>query len=252
MSYRERRLAKAERLRKWAEKRQTKANAQLNSQPELRHDWAFITQPGHIPERARMNARDDRACESFSKASEMESRAASIEAAADKAIYSDDEDAPDCLRARIAELEAKRERMKATNAAYRKGDVAYAAFLGVTLEKAAALRVEIESGLSWHRQPYPTYSLTNLGSNIRRQKLRLAQIEKEKVEGPPWRYFHASKYASTCVACEKPIEKGTPIVYRRGTDEAQHYACFQAVDLGRAESVDAAAPNETEEGVRDA
>ena len=59
---------KADRLEEWAEKREVKASAQLNSHPEIRHDWAFITQPGHIPLRARMNAGDDRACESLAVA----------------------------------------------------------------------------------------------------------------------------------------------------------------------------------------
>ena len=72
-TYRERRLAKAERLRGWAETREVRAEAQLNSNPETRHDIAFITQPGHIPARARMIAADDRAFESLHKASEMRS-----------------------------------------------------------------------------------------------------------------------------------------------------------------------------------
>lgn len=225
MTYRERRLAKAERLREWAEKRQREASAQLNSQPELRHDWAFITQPGHIPARARMNRADDRACESLDKARGMASRADGIEAAAERSIYSDDEDAPERLRERIAELEATRARMKAINAAYRRGDAVYAAALGVTEEQAAGRRVTIEAG--WHRQPHPAYELQNLGGNLARQKKRLAQIEREKVEGPPWRYYSASKYAGICLACSMPVEVGSPIVYRRGTEEVKHFPCYQ-------------------------
>jgi len=66
---------KAERLDEWAEKREVKAEADLNSFPSLRHDWAFITQPGHIPARARMNKADDRALESLKVAEGMRSRA---------------------------------------------------------------------------------------------------------------------------------------------------------------------------------
>ncbi len=69
---------KAARYEEWAEKREVKANADLNSHPEYRHDWAFITQPGHIPARARMNAADNRAYESLNKAKEMRERAAGI------------------------------------------------------------------------------------------------------------------------------------------------------------------------------
>jgi len=70
--------AKAERLDEWAEKREVKAEAALNSFPTMRHDWAFITQPGHIPARERMNAADDRARESLRVAERLHSRAASI------------------------------------------------------------------------------------------------------------------------------------------------------------------------------
>ncbi len=69
---------KAERYEEWAEKREEKATAALNSFPEIRHDWAFITQPGHIPFRARMNAADERACESLKIADGMRSRADGI------------------------------------------------------------------------------------------------------------------------------------------------------------------------------
>lgn len=76
------RLAKAEgkadRYEGWAQKREQKASAQLNSYPEIRHDHAFITQPGHIPFRARMNKADDRAHESLQKAKEMRGKAASL------------------------------------------------------------------------------------------------------------------------------------------------------------------------------
>ena len=70
--------AKAERLNGWAEKREREAEAKLNSYPEIRHDWAFITQPGRIPFRERMNRSDERAMESLQVAQGMRQKAASI------------------------------------------------------------------------------------------------------------------------------------------------------------------------------
>jgi len=67
--------AKADKYEEWAAKRRAAAEAQLNSNPEIRHDWAFITQPGHIPFRDRMNRADDRAYESLKVAEEMEEKA---------------------------------------------------------------------------------------------------------------------------------------------------------------------------------
>lgn len=76
------RLAKAEkkaaRYDEWAGKREKKSEAALNSFPGIRHDWAFITQPGRIPFRDRMNRADDRAMESLKKAGEMRRKAETL------------------------------------------------------------------------------------------------------------------------------------------------------------------------------
>lgn len=238
MTYRERRLARAERLRGWAEKRTQHATATLNSKPEPRHDWAFITQPGHIPERARMNAADDRARDSLRKADNMESRADGIEHAADRAIYMDDTDATDRLKAKIATLEASRDRTKRINMAVRaykrthpqaepEKVLALMAEDG-TIDRKEALSLARSYALQpYHGLGYPAYHLTNLGATIRKEKARLLEAERVKVEGQPWRYYHASKYPETCLACQQPVETGTAIVYRRGTDEVQHDACYE-------------------------
>ncbi len=69
---------KADRLEGWAAKREEDAKAKLNSFPSMRHDWAFITQPGHIPARARMIKADERAYESLKVAEGMRERAKGI------------------------------------------------------------------------------------------------------------------------------------------------------------------------------
>ena len=174
MTYRERREAKADRLREWATKRQAAAGRTLQADAHYRGDHAFNTQPGHIPERARVIAREDRAHQSLGKAAEMLSRAAGIERAADHAIYSDDADAIQRLEERIDTLEAERERIKAYNASCRKG----APDGSLLTEREQRL---LRSCIQF--QPYackggqfPAYHLTNLGGNITRQKARLAQL----------------------------------------------------------------------------
>jgi hypothetical protein len=69
---------KADRYEEWAQKREERAEAALNSYPEVRHDWAFITQPGRIPFRERMNRSDARALESLDKAKDMRHKAESL------------------------------------------------------------------------------------------------------------------------------------------------------------------------------
>jgi hypothetical protein len=154
MTRRERLEAKAERRREWADKRRSRASAQLSSSPELRHDWAFITQPGHIPERERMNRADDRAMESLGVAKHHEAKATGLEDQLERCIFSDDDGAIDKIRERIAELDAKRASYVAVNAAWRK------------------------AGKPGGVVPFPAYCMTNLSGNARRLRERVKDIER--------------------------------------------------------------------------
>jgi len=181
MTYRERRAARAERLRLWAEKRTAAATRQLESQPELRHDWAFITQPGHIPERARMNARDDRAYASLDKAASMAARADNIERAAGHAIYNDDPDAVDRLRAKVAELEAERDRWTAYNAACRKAGRATAEALALLDDRQRASLESVAKYAAYQLRKAgqaPGYVTSNLSGQITKARERLASLER--------------------------------------------------------------------------
>lgn len=166
---RERREARAARLREWADKRERDAAAVIEADRVYTDDWAFNTQPGHIPIRARVIARGDRARESARKAAGMVSRADNIEAAADRAIYDDDPDVAERLTERIAELEAKRAAFKAHNREARKRG----------------------------EDILPSYVLSNLGANIRRYKQRLAAHQS----GAARRTREVTnRYAGTCDA----------------------------------------------------
>lgn len=185
MTYRDRRLARAERLWDWAEKRAARSDGNFKRAHNLVKDIP-LGQPilvGHHSERRhrRTLERSDnamrQACADQEKAGEMVSRADNIETAVDRAIYRDDPDAIERLTAKLADLEGQRERMKADNAAYRKGNAAYAAHKGITLEQAESIRVKIDAGYSWCRQPYPAYSLQNLGGTITKERKRLAELQ---------------------------------------------------------------------------
>ena len=69
---------KADKLEGWASKREAKAAAVLKHNEPHTRDWAFITQPGHIPIRARIIAQEDRQRESLSVAGDMRQRADSL------------------------------------------------------------------------------------------------------------------------------------------------------------------------------
>jgi len=165
MTYRDRREARVERLDEWAGKREERAAAVLRAGEPFTSDHAFNTQPGHIPFRARLIAREDRAHESLGKAASMRSRADSIEAQLATSIYDDDPDAIEQLRARIARLEAERDAAKAANAAYRKEHRAQLAAMESPYQRNQAM-------------PYPSYYFQNLSGNLSRQRARLIRLER--------------------------------------------------------------------------
>lgn len=165
VTYRERREARAERLNGWAETREQRAAAVLKAGEPFTNDLAFNTQPGHIPFRARLIAREDRAHESQNKAARMRSRANGIEGQLANSIYEDDPDAIEQLRARIATLEAERDAAKAINAAFR------------GLHKAE-LKAMDSAYARDQAMPYPGYHFQNLSGNLSRQRARLARLER--------------------------------------------------------------------------
>jgi hypothetical protein len=164
MTYRDRREARAGRLQGWAGKREDRAAAVFKAGEPFRSDHAFNTQPGHIPFRAQLNAREHRAHESVTKAASMRSRADGIEGQLATSVYDDDPDAAEQLRARIARLEAERDAAKAANAAYRKEHKAEMAAMEGKWERDQVL-------------PHPGWYFQNLSGNLSRQRKRLAGLE---------------------------------------------------------------------------
>lgn len=98
-------------------------------------------------------------------------------------ISSDDPQALDKLRNKLAKMEAEREEMKAVNAAWRKydkkGDSGPLEKLGFDAGNIQKLAAEVEKAYSWEKQPYPKWMLSNLGQNIKRVKDRITQLERQ-------------------------------------------------------------------------
>ena len=182
MTYRDRREARAARLREWATIREQKAAAGLAAEDPIRSDWAFITQPGHIPERARMNARDEARQRSLAKAAEMRQRADNIESAADRAIYSDDPDAREQLERKIADLEAQRDAITRYNADCRycaktsgHGNLGFLEYETPAGHRSLVRMVQdcARAGQLRPGWALPAYATSNLSGNIARLRKRL-------------------------------------------------------------------------------
>lgn len=81
MGRREFLAARAACRNEWADAAEAKAAALL---AERNTDWAFISQPGHIPARAAENARDARAFDLMDKAKAHRAKAANLAAMANR------------------------------------------------------------------------------------------------------------------------------------------------------------------------
>lgn len=185
MTYRERREARAERLRGWAEKREQKATAHATAAHDLVKDVPF-GQPiliGHHSEagtrrrQAKVARNMDASIENANKAKEMQQKADNIEAAAAKAIYSDDPDAIERLQEKIEKAEALRAEIKAFNISARKGHPDES-LLSVQMQKNLHELRGIRGMMGTSGQ-LPPYLAANLSGNINRNKKRLASLQRK-------------------------------------------------------------------------
>lgn len=184
-TYRERREARAERLREWADSRDRKADAAYAAarqtadaipfgQPMLTDHYSYRADRGR---RERMRANFERSHEHAAKAEQMRARADSIEAQAARAVYSDDPDARERLAERIAGLEAERDRIKAYNATCRKGTPD----LSVLDDRQRADLASVARHAPYQLGKggaFPAYALSNLSGNIARLRKRLEGLEQ--------------------------------------------------------------------------
>jgi hypothetical protein len=173
----------------WAEKRNAKVSSFERRAEPYRGDVAFNTQPGHIPERARLIRAQERAWEDSKMASHHEQKADGIAFQLKRSIFSDDHDAIEKLREKIAGLEADRDRQKAINKEIKRGAGFQARLEAAGIKITERDTADLMSVAKY--QPYycdkktglpvfPTYHFSNLGANIRRFQGRLADLEQRQ------------------------------------------------------------------------
>lgn len=180
MTYRERRLAKAQRLREWAQKREQKSGQAYEAahaiidkipagQPIL---VGHHSEHRHRRELARHDSLMSHGIEHTQKAEEMRSRADDIEAAADNAIYSDDPDAIERLEDKLAGLEAERDGIKAYNKSARSGSPDRS-LLTNKWQRELDSYLKFASGTQ-----IPSFALSNLNGNINRTRKRIELLKR--------------------------------------------------------------------------
>ena len=187
MTRRERMENRLERRLDWAESRERDSTARYNAAKNI-GDGIPMGQPilvGHHSERyhRRDIARIDsnmRACVESGKMAERHTQvAATLEHRLETTIFSDDDNAIEALQAKIAGLEAERERIKVLNKAIRRETKA-----GLTdgwLARTGATEAEQREILNnykiWGRNYlFPAYVASNIGGRIQQAKKRIAQV----------------------------------------------------------------------------
>jgi len=117
-----------------------------------------------------------RSIEESDKAAHYSGKAASI---GKGGVSSDDPDAADKLRAKLAEMEKEREFSKKVNKAWKKGKLDDLVSSGEMSEALAAATRKTMELCSFLSAPMDT---KNLSANMRRMKLRIAELEKAEAE----------------------------------------------------------------------
>jgi hypothetical protein len=123
----------------------------------------------------------------LSKAAEEAERRANTESTA---ISSDDPDAPDKLRERIADLEAEQALMLAVNKAHKafvkapEAPKTLALLAALPDASQVAVRTYVPA-YSWEPHPVPPYRFSNASANLRRLKGRLAAMERNRATAAP-------------------------------------------------------------------
>lgn len=130
----------------------------------------------------RIHSNMSKAVEESHLAEHHEQRAAGIAAQLKRSVFSDDTNAIEALEARIAQRQAEVDRMKAINAAFKKGQgeppARFAELVATGLmPQAEALKVAGTMASLRYDRPFPAYALTNLNANIRRDKERIAELK---------------------------------------------------------------------------
>ena len=112
--------------------------------------------------------------------------------------------------------------MKNVNAYYKKNGTTKG-YDGISDELAAKLDTRVQEAYSWDKQPFPSYSITNNGAEIRRIKKRIENLEANKnTEFVGWKFnggeavINEDKNRLQLIFDEKPSEEQRTILKSNG------------------------------------
>lgn len=149
------------------------------------------------------------------KAERLADAAASVGRAG---IASDDPEAVRKLKAKLAELEQRRERMKALNALSKKQGMA-AAIEAATATERAEIQRNIRFAPGGTDKPFPSFQLTNSNGEVKRLQTRIAELSKltstadRELAGTGWRIAEDTQAGRTSITFDgrQPAEVVDPL-----------------------------------------
>lgn len=185
MTMRERMEHRAKLRREWAAKRRGKAAAAFAKADAVASGIPFgqpilvghHSEAGHRRDVAKIDAGMAEGVASSAMADKHSQKAKTIESRLKRTIFSDDADAAENLKKRIAERERVAERMKFVNKAHAKFLKTSVMPDGVSEAEADKIR-NYKPAYSWEPHPYPPYAMANLRNLIAADRKRLVMIEK--------------------------------------------------------------------------
>jgi hypothetical protein len=176
---------RAELRREWAQKRVAKADASFKAAKAVA-DMIPFGQPILVGHHSEKGARADAkriengmrsGVESERMAVRHERAAATLESRLKRNIFSDDADAAENLKKRIADRERIVERMKFVNKAHAKFVKTGSIPEGISEAEAEKIR-NYKPTYSWEPHPYPPYALANMRQQIAADRKRLVLVEQ--------------------------------------------------------------------------
>lgn len=134
-----------------------------------------------VAKKEKQNAADDRNMQEYKEVQKILDK---IRAVGQGGISSDDPNALDKLRKKLADLEASQSLMKAVNAYYRKHKTLEGC---PDISETTRLKIEASMKGSWRAEPKPfeSFALSNNNANIKRTRERIAELEKRQTEAAP-------------------------------------------------------------------
>lgn len=134
-----------------------------------------------VAKKEKQNAASDRNMEEYQEIQKILDK---IRATGQGGISSDDPQALDKLRKKLADLEASQSLMKAVNAYYRKHKTLEGC---PDISEDTIRKLQADMASTWHLEdkPFASYALSNNNSNIKRVRERIAELEKRQTEAVP-------------------------------------------------------------------